>query len=133
MSIISKLFGLWIMNKTMSNSVPLFMRLLGCMAALMLCAVVAVAVIVMVLVGAVWLVYMQLTAYGMDAQSSALIIGALLLLLLLVILLAAKKQWRQLRSTAQRMVQFQPPVGGQVARTFDAFMDGFTADTPMQK
>ena len=116
------------MNKILSNSAPIFMRLLAGMAVLLLCAIVGVAIIVMLMVGTVWIAHMQLTTYGIDERSSALIIGIFLLASLLAIIRYGKKKCRYLRATSKQMVQLQPIMGGGLSRAFDSFMEGFSTN-----
>jgi uncharacterized membrane protein len=132
MSVANKLFGIWVVNKTVSSATPLFIRMLASVAAITVCAIIAALIIVMLIVGGVWLTYWQLTAYGVDTQTSALIIGSLLLALLASVITAGKQHCYRLRYNSQKIFSFQPAIGGQISRVANAFMEGFDSSRPLK-
>lgn len=124
MSVVSKVFGIWVVNKTVSSSTTLFLRLLAGMAAIIVCAITASLIIAILITGGVWLAYGELVTSGIDKQVAALIIGSLLLALLAAIMLTVKKYFYQLHIVSKTILNFKPPLGGKLSRVIDAFMEG---------
>ena len=125
MSIASKLFGIWAVNKTVSSTGSLFLRLLAGMAAITVLALTSVIIIAMLIAGGAWLSYNQMVSANIDPQAAALIIGSLLLALLSSIILSAKSYYLGLQHTLKNTMDFQAPVGGNLTRAIEAFLNGF--------
>ncbi len=125
MSMITKLFEVWTLSKTISAATSMLMRLLAGVAAIVICVILAAILLAVLLIGAVLVAYRQLVISGMDPQMAALLIGAILLAMLAGVVLYAKKHLNQLRVTSRSLVNFKAPGTDNVVRLIDAFMEGF--------
>ncbi len=125
MSILSKVFGIWAVSKTVTSTTPLFIRLLIGMAAITVCSVVASIIIIILAVGLTWAAYLQLLQQGISEGSALVIIGSLLLALLAAVVLALKKHVRKLQLVSKNIMHMQAPIGEKISDITGAFMQGF--------
>lgn len=127
MSLISRLLGIWAVGKTVSATTPLFLRLLRGMAVITLFAVLAAILLAVLIVGAVWLAYVQLVAAGIAANAAILIIGLVLIAMLLGVAMVVKHHCSKAAHLCRAILHAQAPVSNRIHRLSDAFMSGFGA------
>ena len=127
MSVASKLFGAWMLKRTVTSTTPLFMRLLLGMAALVVFAVIGAILGAFLMVGILWLIFDQLVANGVPAQNAQMLIAGGMLILLAASIAMAQKHWRQMRKIANSIIYLQSPIHGKLNTIADAFMSGYDA------
>lgn len=125
MSIASKLFGVWVVNKTVTSAMPLFVRLLVGMAAITVFAVIAAIIAAILMAGVVWAAYQQLLQYGINEGIAGLILGSLLLALLAAMVIKLKSHLKILYKISKKILYLQAPISGRLSDISSAFMDGF--------
>jgi uncharacterized membrane protein len=127
--LLRKLFGVWVIGKTVSSTAPLFMRLLLGMAAITVLAVVGAILAAALIMGGLWLAYSQLVESGIEPAFALMILGAVILFLLGLVVLSARNYWRKLNLITRRLVYRQAPISGRLSSIADAFIDGLLTDT----
>lgn len=132
MSVASKLFGVWVVNKTVTSATPLFIRLLVGMAAITVYAIAAFIVMAILMIGIVWIAYERLLQYGIDQNIILLIIGSLLIALLSYIIMSVKANLKKIYAVAKQILYLQSPLSGKLSDISNAFLDGFNS-TPSRK
>lgn len=130
MSMISKVFGIWAVGKTVSATTPLFLRLILGMAAITVMSVVAAILITMLIAGGLWFVHAQLVLAGATPPMALMMVGLIVLLMLAIMALLAQSYWRRMKGTAARMMNMHAPVSSRMSGLADAFMDGFMSPQP---
>jgi len=125
MSLLSRLFGIWAIGKTVSSTTPLFLRLIMGMAAITVLSVVGAILIVVFIVGTLWFIHAQLIAGGTTPQLAGLITGELVLLIMAAILLLTRSYWRKIKLISSNIINMNTPVSSRVSGIADSFMNGF--------
>lgn len=127
MSVLSKLFGVWVVNKTVTSATPLLIRLFAGMAAITACAIAAAIIMAILMAGILWVAYAQLLQYGVSEGVILLIIGSLLFALLSYIIITVKSNLNKIHGIARQILYLQSPLSGKLSDISSAFMDGFNS------
>ncbi|MFZ4541960.1 MAG: hypothetical protein ACOYNL_09205 [Rickettsiales bacterium] len=125
MYILTKLFGIWAVGKTVSSTTPLFMRLILGMAAVTLFAVFAAVVSAMLVGILTWFSFYQLTAHGLSDGLAIAVIALVMLSIVLTIVMAMQHYWRKACSLAKTIMYVQSPISGRLNTLTEAFIGGF--------
>ena len=130
MSVIRKLFGIWIIGKTVSTTTTLFTNLLISMAAIALLAAFAAVFLIIIVCGVLYLSYQELIIYGVTELNAMLILGAVLLLLLLGIYHYIGYHVRQMGKNYSGILHSKTSNAPGVSNIIDSFMDGLLSHSP---
>ena len=125
MSMINKLIGAWVVNKAVSSTTPLIMRLLIGMAAISMVTIFTAFLAAIITGAGMWLAYHGLIASGITPANAVLLIGMFLFALLFVLAMIMQHYWRKVSTTFNQIVHMQSPVGGRVSSLVDSFIAGF--------
>ena len=125
MSVITKLFEVWTISKTVSAATSLLMRLIAGVAIIMLCVVIASILFAALVIGTILVAYRQLVLSGIDPQLSALIVGIVIAGLLVTVIMIAKKHISNIRFTSKNLTNFKAPGTDSIVKLIDAFLEGF--------
>ncbi len=124
MSIISNLLGMWAIGKTISNTTPIFTKLLLGVVAVTAFAVFASVLAAMLLVGGTWFLYVQMIAHGADNDIAALTIACLLIALLAMSAIIMREYIYRIRRISKRIIYMQTPLTTRLTNLADAFASG---------
>lgn len=124
MPLISRLLKLWAFGKSVSNTTPMFMRLLVGMAAITLLTVIVAVLVSLLLLGGLWLAYAQLVEHGMEPLNAFLTLGGIIILLIGAVILIARNYLRRIRNLSKQVFQVHHPVTAGVSHVVNAFIEG---------
>ena len=130
MSLVSKLLGIWLTERTVTSSTPLFMRLLAAIAAIAVLAAMASALLALIMAGLLWLAYEQMLAHGLPQQVALLCMIGIVLILLSVLVLFVQNYINRIRALSQRIIVGQGPVTGGLSTVAAAFVRGWNQPSP---
>jgi hypothetical protein len=130
MALASKLLGIWLTERAVTSTTPLFMRLLGAMAAIAILAAMASALLALAIGGVLWVAYLQLLAYGMAPQMAMISMIGIVLILLAILVIFVQDYINQIRALSHRIIAGHGPITGGVSSVANAFVDGLMAGTP---
>ena len=125
MSILSKLLGVWAMEKTLSTTTPLLMRLALGMAAITLLSMMATFLFAIVVAVLTWYSYLLMLAHGIAQTDALLVILLTLLTLLVVVGCYIRSCWLKTTLVIRKLIHRQMPLRGRVSALSDAFMHGY--------
>ncbi len=125
MSLLKRLFGIWAINKTVTTTTPLFMRLILGMAVLTLLAVFASVLFAIVVAACAWFGYTQLIICGISSVAAFSIVFLILVALMLILCMVLQHHWRKLQQTLQHILYMQAPISSSVSILTDAFFRGY--------
>jgi hypothetical protein len=123
--IISKIAGLFLLQKTASMGNFIVESLLASLAAIILLAFAATLVFGFLLLGGVYIGYQTLLATGYAPLAAALVVGAAILCLLVGLLVALSVCIQKIRTLPKRLVIREAPMVNVVSHIADAFAEGF--------
>lgn len=121
---LGKLAALVVMRKTISPGMPLFQRLLGGIAAVMVLALIASVLTGVLVIGGLYAIYLTLIAYGLDTQAAAISLAVVTLVLIAGCFGGAVLCARNLRTVMRRMMIMESPVAYRAGTVANAFVDG---------
>lgn len=130
MALLNKLLGIWLAERTVTSTTPLFMRLLAAIAAIAVLAAIASALLALMLAGVLWVIYEQLLAHGLPQQMALLSMIGIVLILLAVLVVFVQDYINQVRALSRRIIVGQGPVTGGLSTIADAFLRGWRAAPP---
>jgi len=125
MALISKLFGIWAVGKTVSATTPLFLRLIMGMAAITVISVVVAILIVMSITGVLWLAYHAMIDGGTTPQLAAAVTGGTVLLIMAIMVAVARHYWMRVQNISSTILHLHTPLSQRMSGLADSFMDGF--------
>jgi hypothetical protein len=133
MPLIRRLLNLWALGKTVSNTTPMFMRLLLGMAAITLLTVVTAILVSLLILGILWLSYEQLTAQGMEPQEVLLLLGGIITAFIVGAILWARSYLRRIRKLSRHLFLVRQPFSNGISNIAHAFIDGLLTPAEPRK
>ena len=130
MSLLRKLIGIWMMEKTVSSVATVFTRLLMSMAIVAILAAFSAVFLVIIMTGIIWGAYVQLTLHGWDSSSAILIIIAALAVLLCLCMYAVQRHVRKIAEISHFLLLAKAIPHNRFSSLMNAFMDGFHQGEP---
>lgn len=131
MALASKLLGIWLAERTVTSTTPLFMRLLAAVAAIAVLAAMASALLALMMAGILWIAYEQLLLHGLSQQMALLSMIGIVLILLAVLVTFVQNYINQIRALSHRIIPGQGPLTGGISNIADAFMRGLRTAKPV--
>lgn len=133
MALVSKLLGIWLAERTVTSTTPLFMRLLAAVAAIAVLAAMASALLALMLAGVLWVIYEQLLAHGLPQQMALLSMIGIVLILLAALVVFVQDYINQIRVLSRSIMVGQGPVTGSLSTIAVAFMRGWRTTSSMYR
>ena len=125
---LGKIVALIVMRKTKPSGNPLFQRLLGGMAAVLILSLIAAMLLAVFILGAIYLGYETLIGQGMDGPSAAVVLGIIILMVVTGLVATAIACLRNIRTISKQMMAQEMPIAYRANSVANAFIDGLMAD-----
>ena len=133
MALASKLLGIWLTERTVTSTTPLFMRLLGAIAAIAVLAAMASSLLALIMAGLLWMIYEQLLVHGLPQQIALLCMIGIVLIMLSVLVIFVQGYINRIRALSNRLVVGQAPVTGGLSSVVTAFVRGLSQSSPLYR
>jgi hypothetical protein len=125
MSLTTKIIGALAVSRGMSALTPMLLRLLANMAAIAVCAVMAIVTLCLLVINGVWILHVELLSYGYDAETAALVTAAVLVVLFVPCAWMGCVFYNRHAVIQDRLINIHAPSYNPLLRIASSFLDGF--------
>lgn len=125
MRILSRIFRMWLLGRTVSSSTPILLRLVTAVAAIAVLAMIGFLFFALLVTGVLWTGYLQLVAQGLSQAQAVAALSGLLLLVLVGIAASVRGYMQQTMRLLGQLAFAHAPVSGRVSLLIDAFVRGY--------
>ena len=130
MALLGKLLGMWLSERTVTSSTPLFMRLLAAIAAIAVLTAIAAALLALLLAGLLYLLYEQLIAHGLSPQLVLFSMLSVVVILLGIMAAIAQHYIDKIRALSRLIPARPDPVSSGVTTIAESFLRGLCKVQP---